>query len=266
MISLVIALSAFALPAHARVNPQDVPNENRRCMQCHGQSRMAELPPDQRLAMVVGPLPAADTPTRPGLFVPDQSLEPLSHRAVACVDCHADAPKLPHNADLKPVSCDSSCHTTEASGYLQGAHATAAAADNPLAPTCAACHGSHNILPKSDPDSRIHPVNIIKVCADCHQKQVGNLPDGKPAAAHVAAYLDSVHGRAVEHGLAVAATCADCHGAHKVLPSADPDSHVNRRHVAETCGQCHVGVERVYLKSVHGQELARGSDKAPVCS
>ena len=76
-----------------------------------------------------------------------------------------------------------------------------------------------------------------------------------------------MHGRAVSQaGLIVAATCADCHGAHKVLPSSDPKSPTNRGQVAQTCGNCHEGLETVFAQSVHGTEAARGNTRAPVCS
>jgi cytochrome b subunit of formate dehydrogenase len=91
--------------------------------------------------------------------------------------------------------------------------------------------------------------------------------DGKDGAEHVQHYLDSVHGRAVtKGGLSVAATCADCHSNHRVLPSQNEKSSVNRVNIAATCGRCHTGVSEVYLTSIHGQKLASGDTKAPVCN
>jgi cytochrome b subunit of formate dehydrogenase len=34
---------------------------------------------------------------------------------------------------------------------------------------CADCHSAHNILPKTDPRSGIHPQNLVKNCGRCHQ-------------------------------------------------------------------------------------------------
>jgi cytochrome b subunit of formate dehydrogenase len=80
-------------------------------------------------------------------------------------------------------------------------------------------------------------------------------------------YLESVHGRALQKsGLTVAATCADCHGSHDVRDARDPVSTVNRINIPETCGKCHIGVTEAFAKSVHGELLAGGSKKAPVCS
>ena len=35
--------------------------------------------------------------------------------------------------------------------------------------------------------------------------------------------------------------------------------------MAKTCGKCHVGIEETYGRSVHGQLLARGDPRGPVC-
>jgi cytochrome b subunit of formate dehydrogenase len=166
---------------------------------------------------------------------------------------------------MRPVNCDTTCHSSANSEFLQGSHAQAIAEGNPNAPTCATCHGGHSILSKSNRLSRTFPLNVVKVCGDCHQKHASS-PEGNGSAQHVQRYLDSVHGRAIQGGLSVAATCADCHGSHKTLPSSQPASSVNRQHVAQTCGRCHTGVSEVYASSIHGELLAKADKNAPVCS
>jgi cytochrome b subunit of formate dehydrogenase len=236
-------------------------------MTCHGQKRLGEMPGAERAAMVAsGGGARAEGGPRPGLYVPADSLSASKHRALACTDCHTAAKSLPHAREMGPVSCNSSCHTTQSSDYMQGAHAAAVAKGNASAPTCSTCHGGHEILSKNHRLSQTHPLNSIKICADCHE-QHGAEPQGKGNTGPVASYLDSVHGRAVARGgLAVAATCSDCHSAHKVLPSKDAASSVSRAKVGTTCGQCHVRSSEEYQKSVHGEELAKGSKNAPVCS
>ena len=66
-------------------------------------------------------------------------------------------------------------------------------------------------------------------------------------------------------GLIVAPSCNDCHGAHKIKRSIDRDSPINHANVAKTCGKCHVGIEATYNQSVHGQLLAKGDPRGPVC-
>ena len=44
---------------------------------------------------------------------------------------------------------------------------------------CADCHTTHNILPKSDPRSSIHPRNLIENCGRCHASFHGRFVDYK---------------------------------------------------------------------------------------
>lgn len=252
----------------AELTPAQI--ENRRCMNCHGQSRIGEYTPAERRSMVAATSPAAKDAAakRPDLFVDMGTFSASRHGQLACTTCHSDAKDLPHAAELKQVTCATAqCHTKAGEAYVQGTHAMAAAKGNANAPTCVTCHGGHDILPSRDRQSATHPLNVIKICGDCHQKYV--KPDDATfgGGEHVSLYLESVHGRAVtQGGMVVAATCADCHGAHEARPASDPQSKVSRQHVPETCGKCHVGVSEMYATSVHGELLAQGSSKTPVCS
>ena len=67
-------------------------------------------------------------------------------------------------------------------------------------------------------------------------------------------------------GLIVAPSCNDCHGVHDIKAGMDATRPYGQGDVAQTCGTCHVGVEKTYLSSVHGQLLAKGDAKAPVCT
>ncbi|MDR3378792.1 MAG: cytochrome b/b6 domain-containing protein, partial [Verrucomicrobiae bacterium] len=54
------------------------------------------------------------------------------------------------------------------------------------------------------------------------------------------------------YGSTVAANCASCHGFHKILPSADPNSTINKAHLVETCGKCHPGANKEFsLGKIH---------------
>ena len=67
-------------------------------------------------------------------------------------------------------------------------------------------------------------------------------------------------------GLIVAPSCNDCHGVHDIKRAVDRDSPINHANVAKTCGKCHVGIEETYDKSIHGQLLAKGDPRGPVCT
>jgi cytochrome b subunit of formate dehydrogenase len=255
---------AVAQVCAVEVSPKEI--QNRRCLQCHGQSRMATLPPSERAAMVAPGTQPATRPTRPGIHVTPESLSGSVHANLSCVDCHADAVKLPHAQRLAAVSCSAICHTKPVSDFTQGAHAVALAKNDPRAPSCITCHGAHEILKADDRASKTHPLNVIKTCGECHEK-FARSPNGHSGNQLVSNYLDSVHGQAVaKGGLAVAATCAGCHGPHKVLPAKDVASSVNRANLAQTCGRCHTGVTETFAASVHGQLIARGAKEPPSCA
>ncbi len=288
VLAFAILLVVPSIALAVELTPADI--ENRRCLNCHGQSHIADLNPSERASMIASYQPAAPIPSpspitqpapttqpftpttgpapekRPGLFLPGSIFSSSVHAKLACVDCHQNARALPHARQLGPAVCSTSCHAKAQSDYLQGAHAEAIAKGDTHAPTCASCHGGHDIFRKSDRQSKVNPLNIVKICANCHEKHTGNTPAGHNEKAHIQNYLDSVHGRAVAGGLAVSATCADCHSNHRVLPSKNPLSTVNRDHVATTCGQCHTGVLEIYAGSIHGQRLAKADPKAPVCT
>ena len=242
---------------------------NRRCMNCHGQSHVAGLDAKARGAMVAPatrPSTGAQAGPRPELYVTPDSLAGSVHQGLGCVDCHQDAKSLPHAAALATPSCNSSCHAGANDDFRHGAHADAIARNDPRAPTCVTCHGGHDIRKPTDRASKTFPLNAVKVCGECHAQHAVTA-NGSNGKEHVDRYMGSVHGQAVSKGgLAVAATCADCHGSHKVLASADPASMVSRGNVAKTCGTCHVGLNETFQASVHGSELAKGNAKAPVCT
>lgn len=245
--------------------------ENRRCLNCHGQSHIGELNAKERVQMLgatTQPAPATQPETRPELFVDLNLLSGSRHATVACVDCHVEAKILPHQRVLGNVSCASaSCHTSQGADFAASVHKNGKPQGEVALPTCTSCHGSHDVLATSDRKSRTHPMNVIGTCGSCHEKFNPKDLNGKEKPQLVGHYLDSVHGRAIQKsGLTVAATCADCHSPHKVLPSSDPESTVGRKNVATTCGKCHIGLMEVYETSVHGELLAKGSDKAPVCT
>ncbi len=267
LLSICLSMAAWARPV-AAVEVQQAQIDNRRCLDCHGQSRMAELSPGERGTMVASAVIDQDAPaTRPGLYIGPEALSKSVHQSVTCLSCHAQATTLPHPAKMGPVNCsNATCHVEQGVAFRRSTHAAVLAKGEAEAPTCATCHGGHDIRSKSDRESRVYPLNIVKICAGCHEKHQGGVR-GQTDAVMVNNYLESVHGRAIQKGgLIVAATCADCHHSHDVLPAENPQSSVFRDNVPATCGKCHVGVEEVFAASIHGKLLASGDPNAPVCT
>ena len=245
--------------------------QNNRCYNCHGQHHITDLSAAERRSMVAPPqdrsLLDREPVARQGLFMPPDALLDGPHGALACTDCHQDAQSLPHAISLGQVNCAVACHESAAVEHRRGIHAEAAAKGDDMAPSCADCHGGHDIYPSTDRRASTYPLNVINLCGDCHSEHHDLTTNGHDENEYVQSYMGSVHGRAVKKaGLVVAATCADCHGGHEVRPAADEASPINRQHIPETCGQCHRGIEEVYAKSIHGQKLTAGDPDAPVCS
>lgn len=213
--------------------------------------------------VVGGELTGSEPATRPGLLVTRTNLLASPHGEVNCVECHTDAAELPHAPKLNVTQCSTACHTEVNKNYHEGEHFRALQAGDELAPSCVTCHGGHEMHRVADRDSAQHPLNRAFLCAECHEKH----SNGDGSEDKVKSYLASTHARGVRGaGLIYAATCSDCHGAHGVFHSADVRSPVHRENVPATCGKCHQGVDEEYVKSIHGQLLAKGDARGPVCT
>ena len=204
------------------------------------------------------------------LFVPDSLLSATKHAQLVCADCHRGYDRFPHAPEGSTLAC-ASCHEAAEADFVASAHGRGAVD----APTCVRCHGTHRILGSDDRASPTHPLNEARLCGSCHGDPgiVASYftdPADSVARSAVERYHETVHGMALERdGLVVSATCSDCHGAHRALPSDDPGSSTNPKRVSETCGQCHVGVVEQFRRSAHGMTAAaasHGERDPPTCT
>lgn len=97
-------------------------------------------------------------------------------RAPVCTDCHSahaiDAPaKNGHFKALSDERCGK-CHQDRLEFYRETYHGKSMALGRPnVAPEVAACydcHGHHDVLPTSDPQSMLSSANIVGTCKKCH--------------------------------------------------------------------------------------------------
>jgi cytochrome b subunit of formate dehydrogenase len=196
-----------------------------------------------------------------GLF-PTNGFIKSVHSALDCIDCHDGIKEMVHDKNVPPPNC-AGCHEKAQKDYETSIHNVGVTG----AATCWDCHGAHEVVPVKNPASMVYKLNLPGTCSKCHSNTniTGRFNIGSPEA--VAQYMDSIHGRALlVEGLIVAPSCNDCHGGHKIKRAANSESLVNHANVAKTCGKCHVKVEEIYKKSVHGQLLAKGDKRGPVCN
>jgi cytochrome b subunit of formate dehydrogenase len=194
------------------------------------------------------------------------------HSGLDCLACHQDKGTMPHQpADGFRAGNDGcrSCHAEASQQYQVHGRAKVENSNGDI-PDCAACHGSHGILPPDDKRSSVHPAHLPGTCGSCHEnlnitRKYEILIDHP-----VQIYEASVHGQATRGGTFIAASCSDCHSsggtAHRILAPNFPDSTVNHFNIPGTCGQCHKGVEQDYLEGIHGRRVANGQTDAPVCT
>jgi len=220
------------------------------CLVCHG---------DPTLTHEVGGKPVS-------LYVNPRVFQDSIHGGMfSCVDCHTDVKSAGHETPPSKITC-AKCHADEQAAYDRSFHAKAVQGGNSRAATCVDCHGSpHELLPASDPKSRVHHSNIPATCGSCHSQKFVMDDDGQ-SAQMVASYQQSVHGHAVAAGSEKAAVCTDCHGTHEILDAKDAKSPIFKFNVPLTCGKCHDAISNEFQQSIHGQAVAHGNWQAPVCT
>jgi predicted CXXCH cytochrome family protein len=190
------------------------------------------------------------------------------HADLDCIVCHLDldGAELPHEDEVASVDC-SFCHDSEAESHAASLHGKAAARGDELAPTCADCHGTHEILSHLDPKAPTATMNIPLLCGQCHR-------EGSPVSrTHVIDqdnilenYSLSIHGEGLfAKGLSVTAVCTSCHTSHDIRPHEDPRSSIHPANVAATCERCHARIEQVHRKVIEGRLWEEEPGKIPVC-
>lgn len=124
-----------------------------------------------------------------------------------CTNCHGEhkiiAPKDPnspvshlHVSEQVCAPCHNSVKLSEKFGLLSGRstsffdsyHGLAEKGGSKEAANCASCHGFHDILPSSDPNSKVSKANLAITCGKCHPGANENFAVG---AVHVTTKADS---------------------------------------------------------------------------
>jgi cytochrome b subunit of formate dehydrogenase len=220
------------------------------CVKCHGASPHQILPAsDERSAVYLnnqvrtcGSCHPEDEATYTNT-VHGRGLYQSGLKVTAvCADCHrahdmyyaADRRSSLHPSNVA-TTC-SKCHEALAGRLENSVHGVGGGllASDPRSeaggrlhrkPACTDCHGGHQAL---SPDLAQFRPPVDDSCGNCHSEVYSQ-------------YARRMHVRLTDHGYEAAAKCADCHGAHDILPVSNPNSNVaageNR---LQACLQCHV--------------------------
>lgn len=245
--SLTVDAGTLQHSAHARL----------RCVQCHTDATSAKHPPTLARVRCV----TCHGEQRDKLAASVHARVRGGDPERACVDCHGGAHRVAA-ASGRPMCAR--CHPKETRDYEGSVHGVARAGGDDDASTCSDCHGdSHDIVPVSDPRSKVGRDSLTTTCARCHadralmKKRRITIPDA------VQLFENSAHGRSKK---SKAAHCNDCHESHRMRRADDPASSIYRKNIATTCGRCHKAEAEAYTIGVHGQALARGVTRSPVCT
>lgn len=199
------------------------------CHNCHGGNPDPALADDMAAAMDPG---FASNPYRgaPGRKdIPD-----------FCGTCHSSAEFMKRYNPAARVD-----QVTE---YRTSHHGQRLSQGDVNVATCVDCHSVHDIRPRGDPESTVHPLRVAETCSHCHSdqklmSQYRNAAGGPLPTDQYARWKVSVHAIALhDKGDLTAPTCNDCHGNHGATPPGIES-------VSFVCGQCHAREAELFRAS-----------------
>ncbi len=193
--------------------------------------------------------------------------------AAGCVDCHGNHmiynpsdPKASTKRARQIETCGK-CHKDIVGSFKKSKHGQELIKGNDKAPTCTDCHDEHDIqstLLSND----FSKINLTEKCLSCHKD--GKIPhkNFKGEEELITGYQKSVHYLALKEGNFDAPTCYQCHGAHEMESTENPDSKINKKNIAKTCGEsgCHGKQLIDYRGSIHEIGVGKDSKDAPTCN
>jgi hypothetical protein len=188
----------------------------------------------------------------------------VSASLAAAAPQKAAAPKPPSNDDCLACHGDAGAVRADGRSVTVKPEAFAASIHGVSGLSCVDCHTDLAAVVEFPHAEKLKPAQ----CASCHEKAVASYDTGVHAQARRAS------------GNLSAATCADCHGSHDILPSSDTASRTHHSRLIDTCGRCHGNEEIIkrgniaignvvdlFKDSIHGKALIKsGLSVAPACT
>jgi hypothetical protein len=239
------------------------------CVDCHADLAAAELPHAETLARVDCSTCHDTAAAAYAKSVHAAAQAAGRADAATCASCHTAHEILPakdpnsttYHLNL-PQTCGK-CHGAQAQAakvpggdvlaqFQDSIHGKALSRSGLLvAPSCASCHGAHDILARSAAESRVNRGNVPRTCGTCHE-----------GVERV--FLASIHGQEFTKGNARAPVCVTCHSAHGVQ---GVDLAAFRLKVVDTaCGECHEESLQTYRDTFHGQVTELGFAAVATCA
>ncbi|HWR35344.1 MAG TPA: cytochrome b/b6 domain-containing protein [Clostridia bacterium] len=145
------------------------------CAKCHEAQKTEFMTSIHGQAITKGNLHAPVCTDCHGIHLIKRHIDPTSSVAAqnlartTCAQCHESV----------KMSEEFGVPGRRASTYMASYHGMATQMGSAVAANCASCHGVHNILPSSDPRSKINKANLVKTCGECHPGANENFAKGK---------------------------------------------------------------------------------------
>jgi len=146
------------------------------CAQCH--TAHMELPAsDPRSSVNRANIPQTCAKCHRGIYeqfvtsVHSPEAHKTSKQQPVCADCHsAHSIQRTDASDfrLNIMNQCGKCHEKITESYFETYHGKVSKLGYLKTAKCYDCHGAHNVLPVTDPRSRLSRNNIVKTCAQCH--------------------------------------------------------------------------------------------------
>ncbi len=244
------------------------------CLECHSEPGLTHIDNGRKIS----------------LYVNEKTHRESVHREIPCVKCHFDTHPESEAAcndikafrrflgqpaeerdsscsDLRPVDC-AACHEEAVLAYTSGIHGIKAKGNDPDAPNCSACHGTHDTFSRQEQRSRVFPLKVPELCGQCHREGERTAIRKTSSQTNILDnYAMSIHGKGLQDsGLLVSATCSSCHSPHRILPAREAESTVNHKNIPDTCANCHFGINEIFQDSVHSPSVTRTDKPLPVCN
>jgi nitrate/TMAO reductase-like tetraheme cytochrome c subunit len=106
-------------------------------------------------------------------------------QAPGCTDCHSAHSIEQHELpkwQVDVINQCGNCHTDFIKSYRDTFHGQVTNLGYTQVATCASCHGAHEMLPASDPASKVSKERRVETCRQCHEGASANFAMYDPHA------------------------------------------------------------------------------------